>query len=200
MLLERLLQDARYALRMMRRSPGFTAVAVLSLALGIGANTAIFSLINTLMLRLLPVREPEQLVEILAKFPGQDHWNIFSWQAYQHMRDHNRVFSSLIAASNHNYGSFFRVRGEGLEAERVDGEYVVGDFFPTLGVKPAIGRLIGPEDDRMGAGSPVAVVSWAYWRSRFNLDPAILGRRILVEDAPVTVVGVTAREFSGLQI
>jgi putative ABC transport system permease protein len=200
MLPDLLWQDARYALRMMRRSPGFTAVAVLSLALGIGANTAIFSLINTLMLRLLPVRDPEQLVEILAKFPGQDRWNIFSWQAYQHMRDHNRVFSSLIAASNHNYGSFFRVRGEGLEAERVDGEYVVGDFFPTLGVKPAIGRLIGPEDDRMGAGSPVAVVSWAYWRSRFNLDPAILGKRILVEDAPVTVVGVTAREFSGLQI
>jgi hypothetical protein len=92
------------------------------------------------------------------------------------------------------------VRGEGFERERLDGEYVVGSFFPVLGVKPAIGRLIGPEDDHMGAGSAVAVVSWAYWRSRFNLDPAILGKRILVEDVPVTVVGVTARDFSGLQV
>ena len=199
--LEQLRQDVRYALRMMWRSPGFTAVAVLSLALGIGANTAIFSLIHTLMLRLLPVRDPEQLVELLTKYPGQDRWNAFSWQAYQHMRDHNNVFSSLIAASNHNYGSFFHVRGEGLEAERVDGEYVAGNFFTALGVKPAIGRLIGPEDDQMGAAaSPVAVVSWLYWKSRFNLDPAIIGRRILAENKPVTIIGVTAREFIGLQV
>jgi putative ABC transport system permease protein len=192
--------DVRYAFRMMRRAPGFTAVAVLSLALGIGANTAIFSLIHTLMLRLLPVRAPEQLVELLTKYPGQDRWNAFSWQAYQHMRDHNQVFSSLIAASNHNYGGFFHVRGEALDAERVDGEYVVGNFFTVLGVKPAIGRLIGPDDDHMGAASPVAVVSWLYWKSRFNLDPTILGKRIIVEDAPVTIVGVTAREFIGLQV
>jgi hypothetical protein len=199
--LEQLWQDVRYALRMMRRSPGFTAVAVLSLALGIGANTAIFSLIDTVMLRLLPVREPGQLVEILAKFPGQDRWNTFSWQAYQHMRDHNQVLSSLIAASNTNYGSFFHVRGEGLEPERVDGEYVVGNFFTVLGVKPAVGRLIGPEDDHVGAAaSQVAVVSWPYWKSRFNLDPAILGKRIFVEDVPVTIVGVTQREYFGLQV
>jgi putative ABC transport system permease protein len=201
MLLDLLWQDAHYALRMMRRSPGFTAVAVLSLTLGIGANTAIFSLINTLMLRLLPVRDPEQLVEVLAKAPYQDRWNIFSWQAYQHMRDHNQVFSSLIAASNTSYNSIFHVRGEGLEPERVDGEYVVGNFFAVLGVKPAIGRLIGPEDDHMGAApSPVAVVSWLYWKSRFNLDPRILGKRILVEDTPVTIVGVTPREYFGLQV
>ena len=199
--LEQLWQDVRYALRMMRRSPGFTAVAVLSLALGIGANTAIFSLIDTVMLHMLPVREPGQLVEILAKFPGQDRGNIFSWQAYQHMRDHSRVFSNLIAASNTSYNSIFHVRGEGLEPERVDGEYVVGNFFAVLGVKPAIGRLIGPEDDHMGAAaSPVAVVSWLYWKSRFNFDPRILGKRIFIEDTPVTIVGVTPREYFGLQI
>src|SRR3984893_17527981 len=192
--LETLWQDIRYSLRMLRRGRGFTAVAILSLALGIGANTAIFSLINTVMLRLLPVREPGQLVELLSKYPGQDRWNAFSWQAYQHMRDHNQVFSSLIAASNHNYGGFFHVRGEGLEPERVDGEYVVGNFFTVLGVKPAIGRLIGSEDDHMGAAaSPVAVVSWLFWKSRFNLDPAIVGKRIIVEDVPVTVAGVAAR-------
>src|SRR2546428_403795 len=177
---EQLLQDVLYALRMMRRSPVFTAVAVLSLALGIGANTAIFSLIKTVMLSMLPVREPRQLVELLTKFPGQDRWNTFSWQAYGHMRDHNHVFSDLIAVSNRNYSSFFHVRGEGLEPERVDGAYVAGNFFPVLGAKSAIGRLIDPEDDHMNDAAAVAVVSWSYWKSRFNLDPAILGKRIVV--------------------
>ncbi|HEV8182189.1 MAG TPA: ABC transporter permease, partial [Candidatus Angelobacter sp.] len=197
--LERLWQDVRYALRMMRRSPGFTAVAVLSLALGIGANTAIFSLIDTVMLRMLPVREPGQLVELLTKYPGQDRWNAFSWQAYQHMRDHTQVFSGLIATGDGSH--FFHVRGKGLEPERVDGGYVDGKFFPVLGVKPAIGRLIGPEDDHMGAApSAVAVVSWSYWKSRFHSDLSILGKKIIVEDAPVTVVGVTQPQFLGLQV
>src|SRR5580704_11059952 len=100
MLLERLLQDARYALRMMRRSPGFTAVSVLSLALGIGANTAVFSLINTVMLRLLPVREPEQLVELLQRYPGEPRGGYWSWPSYEYYRDHNHVFSGLIASSH----------------------------------------------------------------------------------------------------
>ena len=185
-------QDLRYALRMLRRSPGFTAVAVLSLALGIGANTAIFSLINTLMLRLLPVREPNQLVELLQKYPGEPRGNgYFTWPSYEHYRDHSHVFSALIAASPQ---SRFSVRGEGLDPETVNGEYVVGNFFQDLGVKPAIGRLIGPEND-----PATAVVSWSYWKSKFNLDPAILGKRITVQDLPVTIVGVTPRAFFGLQ-
>jgi len=189
--LEVLWQDVRYALRTMRRTPGFTAVAVLSLALGIGANTAIFSLINTLMLRPLPVREPRQLVELLNIYPGDPRLNFFSWQSYQHFRDHNHVFSALIGGA----ASRFTLRGEGLASETVNGQYVVGDFFSVLGVKPAIGRLIGPED-----GSAVAVVSWSYWKDRFNLAPAILGKRIVVDDVPVTVIGVTPREFQGLQV
>jgi predicted permease len=183
-------QDARYALRMMRRSPGFTAVAVLSLALGIGANTAIFSLINTLMLRSLPVQEPARLVELLTTYPGQTHWNAFSWQAYQHIRDHSQAFSSVIAVSEpwlpHVRTSNF--------AERIEGGYVTENFFSVLGVKAAIGRLIGPGDE------DAAVVSWSYWKSRFNLDPAILGKRIFVEDQPVRIIGVAPREFLGLQI
>ena len=91
--MEHIIQDLRIGLRMMRRSPGFTAVAVLSLSLGIGANTAIFSLINTLMLRMLPVREPGQLVELLHRYPGEPRVNAFSWQSYEHYRDHNHVFS-----------------------------------------------------------------------------------------------------------
>ena len=190
-------QDVRYALRMMRRSPGFTAVAVLSLALGIGANTAIFSLINTLMLRPLPVREPQQLVELVSRFPGDPDSNGFAWKFYEHFRDRNHVFSNLIGTSS----SIFQVTGEGLEAESVDGEYVVGTFFPALGVQPAIGRLIGPQDDQVGsADAAVAVVSWSYWKNRFNLDPAILGRRIVLDGVPATVIGVTRREFFGLEV
>jgi predicted permease len=195
--LESLWQDVRYALRMMRRSPGFTAVVVLSLALGIGANTAIFSLIHTLMLRLLPVREPEQLVEFLNQYPGDPPLNVFSWQSYEYFRDHNHVFSGVTG----DHPSRFTVRGEGIEPETVDGDCVAGDFFQMLGVKAAIGRMIGPGDDRMGgADSAVAVVSWSYWKNRFNLDPAVLGRRMVVEDAPVTVVGVAPRGFFGLQV
>ena len=195
--LETLLQDLRYSLRTLCKNPGFAAVAVLSLALGIGANTGIFSLINTLMLRLLPLRDPESLVELLHQYPGEPRINGFSWQSYEHFRDHNHVFSGLIGFSP----SRFALRGEGLGGETVDGEYVVGDFFPVLGVKPVIGRLIGPEDDQLGAAhSAVAVVSWSFWKSRFNLDPRILGKRIIVQDVPVTVIGVTPREFFGLEI
>jgi predicted permease len=123
--------------------------------------------------------------------------NGYSWQSYEHFRDHNHVFSGLIGFSP----SRFDLRGEGLGGQTVDGEYVVGDFFPVLGVKPAIGRLIGPEDDRLGgAHSAVAVVSWSFWKSRFNLDPGILGKRIILQGAPVTVIGVTPREFFGLEI
>src|SRR5580693_10556640 len=115
---ERLWQDVRYAFRGVGRSPGFTAVTVLSLALGIGANTAIFSLINTLMLRMLPVYEPERLVEFLVLYPGDPPGNFFSWQSYQHFRDHNHVFSGISGVQP----SRFHVRAEGLEPETVMGQ------------------------------------------------------------------------------
>ena len=120
--LETLWQDIRYSLRRLRRSPGFTAVALLSLALGIGANTAIFSLVYALMLRTLPVRDPGQLVELLHRYPGEPHFNGFSWQAYQLMREHDDVFSGLTAAVYQR----FHVRGEGLESQTVNGGYVDG--------------------------------------------------------------------------
>src|ERR1700689_485885 len=134
--LEQLCQDLRYAARMMRRAPGFTAIAVLSLALGIGANTAIFSLIDTLMLRKLPVRQPEQLVEFLSQYPGEPPLNAFSQQSYEYFQDHSHVFSDLSGISP----SSFSVRGAGMEQETVAGEYVMENFFSLLGVKPAIGR------------------------------------------------------------
>jgi len=198
--LERLWRDVCYALRGLRRSPGFTAVTLLLLALGIGANTAIFSLVNTLMLRRLPVEHPEQFVEPLHRFQDEPHFNTFSWRQYQYFLAHNHVFSALTGMSgiNYDFGSFFHVRDRGPEAERVNGTCVTGNFFPMLGVKPALGRLFGPEDDRLSAPVPVAVVSWSYWKDRFNLDHAIVGKRIVVDGFPVTIAGVAARGFRGL--
>jgi predicted permease len=193
--LERLLQDIRYGLRTMRRSPAFTAVAVLSLALGIGANTAIFSLIDTLMLRSLPVHQPEQLVELLTRFDAKSRFNAFSWPTYRHLRDGSRLLDGLAASS----GDRFYTHAEGIDAERVEGQYISGNYFPLLGIRPAIGRLIDPEDDRTGQPAPVAVVSWNYWQSRYHGDPGILGKRILLEDTPATIVGVTPPGFYGLQ-
>jgi putative ABC transport system permease protein len=189
-----LLQDLRYSVRTLAKAPGFTVVAVLILALGIGANTAIFSLINTLMLRTLPVRDPGQLVELLHSFPGEPQFNGFSQEAYQLMRERNHVFSGLIAA---NYQPL-QLRAGGLEPQKIYGGYVDGTFFQVLGVQPTLGRLIGTEDDRQGVPSPVAVLSWSCWKSRFNLDSAILGKQIIVENVPVTVIGVTPRGFLGL--
>jgi predicted permease len=196
--IESFFADLRYGLRAMRRNPGFSALAILSLALGIGANTAIFSLINTLMLRMLPVRDPGQLVALLHHYPTPDepHDNTFSLQTYHLMRDHNDVFSGLIAASYRP----LHVRVDGLEPQIVNGGFAEGSFFSLLGMNPALGRLIGPEDDQASRLSPVAVLSWSLWNSRFNLDPAILGEKLIVDDVDVTIVGVAPRNFSGLQV
>ncbi len=194
--LDTLIQDLRFGLRMLRKSPGFTAVAILTLALGIGANTAIFTMTNGLMLHTLPVRDPGQLVEILHHYPGEPEpgFNGFSWDAYQTIRDGNHVFSDLIVGTM----NFFTVRGDKLQPQTVFGGGVGGTFFQALGVRAAAGRLIGPEDVHMGYHAPVAVVSWSFWKSRFDLDPGVIDKKIVVGDAPVTIVGVAQRGFYGL--
>jgi len=148
-------------------------------------------------LRFLPVREPGQLVELLQHYPGEPRGNYWSWRSYEYYRDSNHVFSDLIAASS---PSRLSVHGAGLEAETVNGAFVTGNFFSALGVKPAIGRAIGPGDSQAAAAAPaVAMVSWSYWKNRFNANPSILGESITVQDRPVTVVGVAPPEFFGLQ-
>jgi len=185
-------QDIRYALRLMRRSPGFTAVAVLSLALGIGANTAIFSLLNTVMLRTLPVDHPDQLVELLQHYPNEPRGNgWWTLASYEHFRAHNRVFAGLTGTA---FDNLTRVRVEGAASETLAGEGVLGNYFVVLGLKPALGRLINPGD------SAAAVLSWSYWNSRFHRDPGILGRHILVDDAPMTIVGVAPRGYEGPRV
>jgi predicted permease len=193
------MQDLRYAVRMMRRSPGFTAVAILSLALGIGANTAIFSLINTLMLRPLPVRNPDELVQFLSQYPdpAEPPSNSYAWKYYERFRDETHAFSDLIGVSP----ARFHLRADGIDADAVDGEYVVGNYFTMLGLTPALGRLIGPQDDTLGSSSAaVAVLSWASWTNRFHADPFVVGKRLVVDGAPATVIGVAPRRFIGLQI
>jgi predicted permease len=193
---ETLVQDARYVLRTLRKSPGFATVAVLTLALGIGANTAIFTLVSGLMLQTLPVRDPGQLVELLHHYPGEPEpgFNGFSWDAYRIMRDGNHVFSDLIVGSM----NFFSVRADKLQPQTAFGGGVGGNFFQALGVRAAAGRLIGPEDVHVGYHAPVAVVSWSFWKSRFDLDPGIIGKKIVVNDAPLTIIGVAQRGFYGL--
>jgi len=194
--LHSVISDCRYGVRQLHKNPGFAIVAILSLSLGIGANTAIFSLINTLLLRSLPVRDPGQLVELLHRYPGEPHSNGFSVETYRLMREHNHVFSGLLAASYQSLPT----RGESLEPEIVNCGFVEGSFFSILGLNPTFGRLIGPDDDQESQPSPVAVLSWSFWKSRFNFDPTILGKQLIVDGVTVTIVGVTPRSFSGLQV
>jgi len=172
----------------MRRNRAFTAVAVVSLALGIGANTAIFSLIDTVMLRPLPVRDPGTLVDLLYLYPTDPWLNGFSFDSYRYLRDRNRSLAGLVATSPMPLTAF----GSGVDSEFVDGNY-----FASLGLKPSAGRLIDPQDDRPAAAS-VAILSWPYWKTQFGLDPAVVGRQITIQDVPVTVVGVAPKDFFGI--
>jgi len=213
-LLEHLIQDLRYALRAMRRSPGFTAVAVLSLALGIGANTAIFSLIDTVPLKMLPVQNPQQLLllrwashgwpdgimhNVSGNFDedksGRTASTSFSYPGYEQMRSRNQVFTDMLALAGN--GSELNVGYKGVPA-RAEGELVSGTFFSTLGVEPILGRALTPDGDRIGA-SPAVVISYGYWERRFGRDPGVLGRTITVNSIPVTIVGVCPPEFYGVQ-
>lgn len=189
---QELAQDLRYAIRGMQRSPGFTAVAALSLALGIGANTAIFSLMNTVILRLLPVEEPERLVELLQKYPGEPRGNgSWSLNSYQHLSANNHAFSGILGTAIDN---LVRVHSEGYPDAIAVGEFVTPNYFQVLGVQPAFGRLITHEK------TGVAVVSWSCWQNRFNGAADLLGKKISLQGQLATIIGVTARTFTGLRV
>ena len=190
--------DVRYALRLMRRSPGFTIVAVLSLALGIGANSAIYSLFYTVMLRQLPVGHPEQLVELVRNSATDLHWaGYWGWDRYTYFRDHNHTFSGLAGTGFDNLAS---VRTEGSEFETLIEESVTANYFQVLGLKPAIGRLIMPGDSPASGDGDVAVVSWSYWDRHFHRDPSILGRPLIYNDARKTIIGVAPRNYIGPRV
>lgn len=193
-LMEDLWRDFVGAWKTLLRSPGFSGSAVLALALGIGANVTVFSFLNVLMLRPLPVKDPDQLIQLLHQYPGDPRLNGFSFQTYEHIRDHNQVLSGLIALSRSTV--FARQAGE--DAEKLTAEVVNGDYFPTLGMEATRGRLLNSQDDRPGS-IPTAVISYAWWTSRFQRNPEVMGMTLLLDSVPVTIVGVAPRRFVGLE-
>jgi predicted permease len=188
-----MLADIRYALRGFRRSPGFALVAVLSLALGIGANTAIFSLVNAILLRTLPVRDPNRLVIFALSKPDRFGGSDISATLYQQLRDKNTVLEGFAAMM----GPQMTLSGGGT-AELVHGKLVSGNFFETLGVNAVIGRVLTPDDDRIPDGHPVCVIGYGLWQRRFGGDPSVIGRKIQISGRAFTVLGVTPKEFTGL--
>ncbi|MBV8071409.1 MAG: ABC transporter permease [Acidobacteriaceae bacterium] len=189
--------EVRYCLRALSKSPLFTSVAVVSLALGIGANTAVFSLLNQVVLTLLPVQDPGRLVQLKEAGPvygSNSGMNSLSYPMYQEFRDRNTAFSSMFCRYSLPLSMSFAGR-----SERVQGELVSGTYFPTLGVPAAIGRVFNASDDKARSAAPFAVLGYDYWQSRFAADPAIVGKQILVNNHLLTVVGVARSGFKGVQ-
>src|SRR6266850_2529004 len=196
--LDFVLRDLQYSLRMLARTPGFTAIAVLTLALGIGANTAIFTLLDQVLLRLLPVKDPQQLV--LLSMRGRHYgsnWggNAISHPMYRDFQAHNEVFSEMFCrfpiAASLSFGG---------QSERVAVELVSGTYFSALGVGPARGRVFTPEDDRLPSGHPYLVLNYDYWKTRFAADPEILGKELTINNYKMTVVGVAQQGFDGVEL
>ncbi|MDE3165583.1 MAG: ABC transporter permease [Acidobacteriota bacterium] len=190
-------RDVRYALRVLRRSPLFTAVAILSLTLGIGANAAIFTLIDQLILQRLPVKHPEELVLLTARgkhYGSNQGPNSLSYPMYRDFREKNPVFSGMFA----RHSSTFSVSSGG-KTELAAGEFVSGNYFPVLGVGAALGRVFTASDDLIQGANPVAVLSYRYWKTRFSGDPGVLGRKLVIDGYPFTIVGVSAATFDGVE-
>jgi putative ABC transport system permease protein len=187
------LMDLRYAVRTLRRQPGFLIAAVLSLALGIGANTAIFSLIDAVLLRALPVSEPDRLVQLTRIYANGHTGTSFSWPLFQYLQESTHTFSGMFAQANDVSRIDIDLQGT---AERVTAAMVSGTYYPVLGLTPGAGRLLSAEDDGPGAAA-AAVISDQYWQRRFARDPSAIGRVFRLNNVPVTIVGVTPPEFFG---
>ena len=184
---ETLLRDIRYAFRMMRQNPVFTAVALVSLALGIGANTAIFSLVDAVLLKSLPVERPEELLQVTFGGEGQ-----VTNPIWEQLRDQQNVFSAVFATSSAGFNL-----SAGGEAQYAKGFLASGDYFRTLGILPVLGRLLTPADDHRGC-APFAVLSYAFWQSRYAGDGGVVGRKILLDGHPFEILGVAQPGFNGV--
>jgi hypothetical protein len=198
---ESLGQDIRYGVRQLLRSPGFSLVALLTLALGIGANTAVFTLVHAVMLKQLQVANPHQLYRVgegeffCCEWGGlQDSWGTFDYPFYKHLRETDPSFEQIAAFSG--YTPTFNVRRAGSQsaAQTANGEYVSGNYFSTLGIQSSAGRLLNPADDRPEAPA-TAVMGYRTWQQRYASDPSILGSTLLVNGLPVTLVGIAPAGF-----
>jgi len=191
-------RDFAYALRTLRRSRGFAVVAALTLALGIGANTAIFTLLDQVLLRLLPVKNPQQLVLLTMRGHHYgNNWgsNAISYPMYRDFQDHNEVFSGMFCRFPQPVSMTY-----GGQAERTQGELVSGTYFGLLGVGTVLGRAIGPDDDRVPDGHPVVVLSYDYWKQRFGGDPQVIGKTLLVNNYQMAIIGVGQPGFDGVEL
>src|SRR5215475_2028333 len=200
-LIENTLQDLRYAGRILRRSPGFTTVAILSLALGIGANAAIFQLLDAVRLRSLPVANPQELAEVRiaggnrGKGINPGIYHQITNPLWEQIREHQKAFSGIFAWGDDSF-----VIGQGTEARRVNGFWVSGDLFSVLGVMTVKGRLFTASDDSPGCGQAGAIISYAFWQNHFGGEESVIGRTLTIRDQPHTVMGVTPPEFFGLEV
>ena len=200
---EFLWQDIRYGLRQLIRSPGFSIVALLTLALGIGANTAIFTLVHAVMLKQLPIAHPQTLYRVgqgefyCCEWGGlQGSWGTFDYPFYKHLRDTNPFFEQIAAFSGYTPSFNLRRAKSATGAQATNGEYVSGHYFATLGLQPALGRLLNPSDDTAGAPA-AAVLGYQAWQKDYGADPSIVGSTMLVNGLPVTVVGIAPSGFIG---
>jgi hypothetical protein len=193
-----LLQDIRYALRQLRKSPGFTLTVILTLALGIGANAAVFTLFDQVLLRMLPVERPKELVRFhwsgafsgsMSSFGGDSH-NYFSYPMYKDLRDKNQAFAGIAAADKTQVGVSWR-----NQAESKDAEVVTGNYFQLLGLKPVAGRLLTPQDDTAKNANPVLVLSYSYWKTRFAGSRDVVGQTLLINGHNFTILGVAPENF-----
>jgi predicted permease len=211
---ENFMQDVRFAFRTFLKNPGFTLLAVLTLALGIGANTAIFTVLDSVLLRSLPIPEPQQLVVLtnpdahgMSNGSESGERSLLAYSEFEYLRDHNEVFSGIFAAdstlaqlnvtipNSSSSGSSASDSPAAQDSARI--RMVSGDYFPMLGVRPIIGHTFGPEVDRTRNSSPVAVISHAFWRQRFGADPDVLGRKIQVHQTSLEIIGVAPPGFFG---
>ncbi len=197
---ESIAQGVRFAARTLCKSPAFTIAAIGTLALGIGANTAIFQLLDAVRLRSLPVPDPPSLARIQIR-GGNGGWGLSRSSDYltnplwEEIRRQQNSFSSVFAWESDNFPI-----GEEAQAQHVPGLFVSGEFFPTLGVRPALGRLFGPDDDRPGCAASDVVISHGFWRSEFGGRNSAIGSKLVILDRPYHVIGVTPAVFTGLEV
>src|SRR6201986_3002024 len=200
--METLRQDIAYALRQMRQSPVFTLTAMLTLALGIGATTAIFSLINTVMLKSLPVVDPSRLYRIgtggdcCVEGSPQDEWGMFSYPFYQRMLENTPEFEQLAAFQAGGYQLSTRRSESDRVAKPLREEFVSGNYFSTFGVGAFAGRMIQPADDQANS-APVAMLSYRTWEQQYGSDPRIVGSTFILNGHPFTIIGITPPGFFG---
>ena len=207
--MDQLFKDIRYGFRGLLKRKGFALVAVLTLALGIGANTAIFTLVNAVMLKSLPVYKPEELVLFsdttgegtsTEDSPRTGAWPRFSYASYVYLRDHNQSFQDIVAVrSGESRLSVRRTDSEANATVRAQGHLVTGNYFSMLGVRALRGRMLTPEDDNPSA-QPAAVISHRYWQQQFNSDPNIVGKSVIINNLNFTIAGITPPEFFGIRV